>query len=90
MLYLYPPPPWENNAPDKTTRGVASATSGTVEFGSSLFWLSMKIKYFLLIGAGNSVLGMPITVLPLDATCLGLGARVITQGLGAEAALVST
>ena len=35
----------ENNALVRTTRGVGSATFGTMKFGASIFWLSMKIKF---------------------------------------------
>ena len=41
-----PPPPCESNTLVRATVGVVSATFGTVEFGGSFFWWSMKITFF--------------------------------------------
>ena len=40
-----PSSPCENNARVKTTRGVGSTTFGTVEFGDSIFWWSLKMNF---------------------------------------------
>ena len=40
-------PPCKNNGLVRTTRGVVSASSGTLQFGGFLFWLSMKTGFFL-------------------------------------------
>ena len=47
-----PAPLCESNTLVKSTAGVGSATFGTVEFGGSIFWWSMKITFFWFEAGG--------------------------------------
>ena len=64
-----PPPPTPNATPPppplvRATVGVVAATLGTVGFGGSLLWLSMKTKGFVSFGTGDGGRGMLTAVLP--------------------------
>ena len=77
-------PVCENNAPVKTALGVVSATFGAVEFDVSIFWVSLKMKFLLRFGAGDSGLtgDCPATGCHTSGRP---GVQVIAQRRGPEA-----
>ena len=76
LRYSYPPPPPNNNALVRTTRGVVSATFGPSEFGGSIFWFSMKIKFVSMIWGWGWCVG-DANACPATFGCLGVQVRVL-------------
>ena len=60
----YSQPPLQEQCPCWSNNRCCFRNFGTLKFGGSFLWWSLDIKFLLLFGAGDGILGMLIIVLP--------------------------